>query len=689
MQRQVIPSPRMHERLRDLENRLRTRRPPPSGLEAHRTQAARLVFQHDVSSALALPLDSSAEDLRQRMTLLLWRAEHQPEQYGGALSAARALLAEHPGHPRLFSLFARMARRSKWQRLTTVQGSAGLHFAEHRGWQPESPLLRANKVLLRQPVGPGEHIASGLGRLLITLNNLKATVFEVTMEAEELPYTPPLPMIAVYQIDEQSPIGIHLTPSQPRRTVRLSVPAGQHALRFYIRAPVVNQFLRLNIVETRRASAQPLHRTFERAYHVATHTEPVEILIAGPSWLRIDQWRKTGIQTRYQTVAAGWQTLTFYPEPGQRGSPVPAVSTHTGSGTSPVYPRQSPHKPDLVPSSLARTAPLKRYSRVELHDAYPLGQQEDGTWSFGSQLVSRRNTQEDVGLSDAERFAALSLTHRYFNPTRRLYTETEALGRWRTDGGPTLGLKHILAYRPARRPLALRLSGTGFLQLPLEGTNLSASGTLRTAASYGFSLGPKATHRPSIAMFGRLLSLDKSEARGSDGRIDLDVFSAFKADHRVELSFAETFTYRPWLDTIWLGKINVVTNQDLNPLQPDRMTLRLEWKQLVGPLQIHSAYRFGYFFADDDRSRSLDRHTLILNARWEHWRPSRHRFDIQLRARYDLRSGDLGVLLGITWHTSPSRAYRDLRPGTINFRRLRQYRIPRERKNRLKHVETS
>lgn len=284
---------------------------------------------------------------------------------------------------------------------------------------------------------------------------------------------------------------------------------------------------------------------------------------------------------------------------------------------------------------------------------------------------------------------ALNVTHRYFNPFRRLYTETEALGRWRTDGGPTLGLKHILAYRPARRPLALRLSGTSFLQLPLQDTDLAASGTLRGTTSYGFSLGPKARHRPSIGVFGRLLSLDKSQARDSDGRIDLDVFSDFKADHRAGLSFTETFTYRPWLDTIWLGKLSVVTNQDFNPLQPDHMTLRLAWKQLIGPLQLHAAYRFGYFFADDDRNQSLDRHTLILDTRWEHWRPSRQRFDVQLRARYDLRSGDLGIRLGITWHTGPSRAYRDFRPGAINFRRLRQYRIPRARKNRLKYVETS
>ncbi len=76
----------------------------------------------------------------------------------------------------------------------------------------------------------------------------------------------------------------------------------------------------------------------------------------------------------------------------------------------------------------------------------------------------------------------------------------------------------------------------------------------------------------------------------------------------------------------------------------------------------------------------------MLEARWEHWRPLRQRLEIRLRTRYDLRSGDLGLLLGFSWHTGAGRAYRDFRPGAIPFRRLRQYRIPKRRTNRLKYV---
>jgi hypothetical protein len=234
----------------------------------------------------------------------------------------------------------------------------------------------------------------------------------------------------------------------------------------------------------------------------------------------------------------------------------------------------------------------------------------------------------------------------------------------------------------------LRVLGTGFVQLPTLGTPLAGSGLFRLSASRDFALGPEATHLPTISLFARLLSLDKSQAKATDGRIDLDVFSTFKADHQVGLSLADTFTYRPWLDTIWSGQLQVVTNQDFNPLQPDHITLQFEWKQLLGALQLHSAYRFGYFLADDDRRRSIDRHTLIFEAHWEHWRSAQQRFEVRLQTRYDLRTGDLGLLFDLVWHTGAGRGYRDFRPGVIDFHRLRQYRIPKGRSNRLTYVET-
>ena len=658
-------APAGRDDLVNLQQRLRLRRPQPAA------EPPRLY-------------DDKAER-RQRMTLLLRQAERQPERYEAALSAAQALLAAHP-EPPLFALFAHMTRRSQWQRITTAQHSAGLHYIEHQGWRPESPFMRASQALLRSPA-PDEHIVTGRERLLMALDNLNPATFVITLQADELPYTHPIPLTATYQVDEQAPTSIALTSGAQRQSLRLVIPAGQHALRFYIQEPQVNQFLRLRIIEQHPLTDRPLARAFERAYHVATQTEPVEVLLAGPSWLRVDRWRQDGIRTHYQPIAPGWQTVKLYPEPGQREALLRLFQRLPAPASAPANPRRPHHEPAVEPTPLAQ-APQPRQSRAALHDAYPLGGQEDGTWTFSSQLVSRRNTQEDVGLVEDERFAALSATHRYADAFRDLYFETEAIARGRADGGPTLGLRHVLAYRPPGRELTLRVSGAMFAQLPALDTDGAASGLFRLAASRRFDLGSRASHLPSMSLLARLLSLDTSQARKITGRIDLDVYSAFKADHRIGLNLTDTFAYQPWLDTAWLGTLNVVTNQDFNPLQPDHLTFQLEWRQLLGPLQLHSAYRFGYFFADDDRRQAIDRHTLILEANWEHWRPSRRRFEVGGHLRYDLRSGDMSFLLGVSWDASAGRAYRDFRPGAIPFRRLRQYRIPQGRRNRLSYVET-
>ena len=667
--------------------------PRHSALAAAQPSRSDLVNLHLRRPQAAAPphlYDAKAER-RQRMIFLLRQAERQPERYEETLSAAQALLAAHP-EPPLFTLFAHMARRSQWQRLATVQRSAGLHYIEHQGWRPESPFLRASKALLRPP-DPDEHIITGQRGLLMALDNLKPATFIITMQADELPYAPPMPLTAAYQIDEQPPVSITLTPGTltpgaHRQSARIAIPAGQHALRVYIQEPLVNQFLRLRIIEQRPPGAEPLAHTFERAYHVATQAEPVEVLLAGPSWLRVDRWREDGVRTHYQPIAPGWQTVKLYPEAGQNEALLRLFQRLPAPTSEPSKPRQPQHDSDTAPSLLAQVPP-PRQSRIALTDAYPLGRQEDGTWTFSSELVSRRNTQEDVGSVEDERFAAISATHRYADDFRRLYFETEAFGRGRADGGPTVGLRHILAYRPAQREFNLRASGVIFTQLPALDTKLAAASLFRLAASRRFDLGPGLSHLPSMSFFARLLSLDDERAREVNGRIDLDVFSSFKADHRHGLNLADTFTYQPWLDTTWLGTLNVVTNQDFNPLQPDHLTFQLEWRQLLGSLQLNSAYRFGYFFADDDRRQAIDRHTLILEANWEHWRPSRQRFEVEWRVRYDLRSGDMSFLLGFSWHTGAGRAYRDFRPGTIPFRRLRQYRMPQRRRNRLTYVETS
>ncbi|MDH3598739.1 MAG: hypothetical protein OEU26_03755, partial [Candidatus Tectomicrobia bacterium] len=465
---------------------------------------------------------------------------------------------------------------------------------------------------------------------------------------------------------------------------------GRHTLRVSLDNPAANQFLRLGVVETRAGTnPQPLVRSIERAYHVATHQEPIRLLVLGPSWLRVDDWQEGGIRTRYRAVASGWQPISIAPDANQSERLVRIHQRVTAPTPQPLRARTVTLQPDLLPEPLGQLAHHPASPIVALQDAYPLGQQEDGTWSFNSKWVSRTNVQEDTRLGENERFWELGATHRYFDTHRRLYYETDLLGRARTDGGPTLGLQEHLVYRPRWRRLTLGLSGKAFVQLPAWDSDLAASAIIEGSAAQRFALGTKAFHLPSLALFGRVLSMDRASEDAS-GRVDQDVFTPFKADHRAGLKLAESLIYRPWLDTLWSGKLTLTTNEDLDIFQPDRLTLRLQWKQLVGALQINTAYRYAHFFADDNRDSAKDRHTLYLDTRWELWRPTgQHRLEVRLRLRYDPVSNDLGVLLGVAWHMGTGRGYRDFRPGSIDFRDVRQRRIPQVFNNRLYDAEAS
>ncbi len=665
---------------------LDARRPPAPEL-AGAMQTARYVSQGDLAAALDLPLDTSPAALRRRMTLLVQWAEQQPERYGKALSRAQALMAAHPQLPGLQALFSRLTRGSTWQPVTAVQSSAGLRYVTVTGWRPESPAARVRKALLA-PLSPDEQVLSGFGAVLVSMRNLQPTALHVTLTADDIAYFPPAPMTVRYQIDDHPLQRLALTPDRSQQTLHLAIPVGRHTLRFSIDSPLVNQVLRLRIVETRQATPQPLVRSIERAYHIATHDEPVRLLVAGPAWLRIDEWRQGETVTRYQAVAQGWQTIDITPHAGQPEALFRFHQRVAAPISDTPRPRPAHVTPDLLPEPWLRL-PLPQVSPyVELRDAYALGKQEDGTWTFSSAWVSRRNVQEDTGADGAERFVELSATHRYAAPYWRLHTETALLGRAPEDGGPVLGLQERLLYRPARFPLSLGLRVKGFVQLPLQGTDLEASGTVRGTVWQRWTLGPKATHRPAISVFGRLLSLNALSADDS-GRVDQDVFTPFKSDHRAGIDVADTLTHRPWLDTLWSGQLALASNEDFNLAQPDRLHVRLQWNQLLGALQVRTGYRFSRFFADDDRRAGRNRHTLTIETRWEHWRPSQQRFEVHARLQQDLISGDIDFLLGVSWHTSAGRGYRDFRPGAVHFRDLRVHRLPSQRNNRLDYAETN
>ena len=135
--------------------------------------------------------------------------------------------------------------------------------------------------------------------------------------------------------------------------------------------------------------------------------------------------------------------------------------------------------------------------------------------------------------------------------------------------------------------------------------------------------------------------------------------------------------HRPWLDTIWRGGLTLTGNEFDEPLLPDNLAATVEWKQLLGPLQVEARNRTAWYFDDKHRDSSSPlRTSFTLAATYERWLRTLERQEIQAGLTWDAASGDLAAHLAFTWHFGAGRGYRDFSPSDVDFLDLRQRRLP-------------
>jgi hypothetical protein len=159
-------------------------------------------------------------------------------------------------------------------------------------------------------------------------------------------------------------------------------------------------------------------------------------------------------------------------------------------------------------------------------------------------------------------------------------------------------------------------------------------------------------------------------------RVDQDVFTPYKDDHRRGLSLGDVLYHRPWQDTLWSAGARLQTNEDLNPLSPDHVNLRVGWNQFLGSMRVAGRYQHRWFFDDEDRSETRDKKRLSLGANWELWRNPSDRLELAFFLARDLDDEENTWALRFSWLTSNGRGYRDFRPREETFLNLRARRIP-------------
>ncbi|WP_043342152.1 hypothetical protein [Belnapia moabensis] len=606
---------------------------------------------------------------RHRMGELIRRFEARPDGDPAALAEAARLAQENPETPGLSGLWAHLAQQSRWERVTTLDSSAGYRALPAPGWQPEAPALRARTALLPRLSAEEQILAPG-GDFAVSFVNTAATLVEARVVMADLPGVAPAPITVLFRLDEGVPQAVRLLPGQPA-TIRIPVPEGEHGLRFSIADPQSNRFIRLRFTEAAEGAARPAPSEPERAFDVATVAEPVVLTLEGPAWLRVDEFSpEGGIVPRYQHVAPGWQTLRFRPPPGQAELPLRIFRLVPERGAL------LPAPPPLAATEAAPGAPIAVPDRqpaqpIALEDRLPLGGQEDGSWSLSASVERTLPADEEPGLSRSALYAQLLAGWRYLDTRNRLHWRGEVLGRGDMDGGsPALGLRGRVEHGLADAPLTLFATASAYGQV-LDRQGAAWSGTLTAGLRWENEISEKTRQFATISGFVRALGGISAEDAGRR-RPDPDVFTRYKDQHRQGLRLSYALRHQPWLDTIWTLGASVVTNEDLNLFQPDHASLSAGWLQLLGPVVLEAGMTQTRYFADADRSAARDDTLLRLGLLREGWLPSGQRWEIGATAGYRTLAREWVGLLSFTWHFSGGRGFRDFTPAEVPFATLRE-----------------
>ena len=653
---------------------------------------AEALAREDFDEALSLTNETTPEDVLTKLSVLVRLAETVPGRLIEAEAMAQELAARHQQVSDLKPLLQRLTGLTTWQPVASIQSSAGVRYVPVSSWKSESPYMRTRQALFG-PVKEDEILLQGANPIAYIVDNPREQETVVLgLALPHPPYRKPVGAKMAWQVDDGTVFREELTPDKSQTTIRLLVKPGRHSLRVWIENPLRNQFVRVRLHtpgETGAFAASNLG--LERRYHVATPEIPVVAAVKGPAWIRVDELRGERTVFSYRQIESGWHEIRLLPTYGDEG-----LFRMSVREVSPVgqFASIAPEVPDYVevPASPFEMPTPSTPSSVSFHDGFELGGQEDGTWELETAAVKRRDVGEDTGGKDAEQFLQLSLRHRYYVESMPAYFKTEVLARKHEYGGPTIGLFEDFTYLPRSVPLTFNVAGKLYAQAPKSGdvywgtgkTEWSAS--LRGRVSQKRDFNDKAYHVPSVSIFVRALSMnDDSDYKGKE--LDRDVYTDYKADHKIGGRIGDTLYYQPYLDSLLYGGASVTTNEQMNPFSPDNIAFRTGWSQLFGSFQTDIGYRYTHYLSDHDRAKSSNRDFVDAGVHWDYWSEQLDRFRVGLKTEYDLDLGQASGMFNFSWLWSNGRGLRDVRPGAEErFYDLKERALPSTTNNAVEYV---
>ena len=647
-----------------------------------------LIDKQDWTGVLELGASLNEEAALARIIGITWMVENYPKQEMDAWFVAEEIARIHPGSREIQTLWKRISRRSEWASVTEVAEGPGMEFINIQGWQPESLYLKKRQVLLGQ-ISKDEHMVSGAAQLVFAFLNDHPARIGLELKQRMPDFLPAQSMTVLYRLDEGMERRVVFDSQARSKKLAVMIPAGEHQLRLSLRQPAAqNQFLGVRVKDSTRGQAG-LVKEYERSYYKTRMDNPLRAHVRGPAWLRIDE-RSGGVSlTRYQKVGRGWHTETVKPAVGRNESLVRLFVRRSSDRPQNVS-RIEVHKTNAAQTTIIKVSDATTTDEVRIDDAFELGAQEDGTVGVRTALVRRNNVDEDNGGTQPEQFLQIDAAYYYKPEYRDLYSESTFLVRYREQGNPSMGLKQRLDFISDSWLPNFKLQGDFYLQVPED--QVEISGLVRGAVSKKIPVTPSTSLHPSLSAFMRYLSLSNAEwsrlGPESRRRVDQDIFTQYKGDHKFGQTLSLALKHNPWLDTLWSVQGAVVSNEDLNLIEPDHTSLKVGWRQLLGPVIANLSYRRKFFYIDSDRRRAAQRSLANFTLDWDHWLNEKNLIRFGMQYSRDIERGaDLGYFY-VSWFPSEGRGYRDFRPGATNFRQLLKSRIPRQHNNILENAGT-
>ncbi len=633
-------------------------------------------------------LDSQIpRDLLQRLNCLLQVAELFPAWCLEAQIVAELATAETRLHPSCKELLDRLRTQTTWVPLPVTPQSAGLRTVRFPCDFPQYAPLRVRYALL-QP-------ARSNGLTLSAQNVFSASMtlkrrIELCVEAElvKAGLSPLVPLTVVLELDGVEVHRIYLTSAEKTARTNLIVGEGQHLLRAWIEEPVVNQYVRLQLTDCVSQSPASIgsnalsqEAAENRFFHVATAAQPIRFYWNGPALLRLDKWENDALTHQLRFVPEGQQLVEICSSVGQEEALYRFFLLAIQTNRVRARPAFSVREPEPVASPQLELPATVAPTQVQLTDYYPLGGQEDGTWTASLMYARRRPFELDRKLDAVvNEFVEASGAYRRLSADETLWSKTEGLARAHLSGDITFGAEQRIERRAVGSSIDWLWLGEAY-----AGMAGGQQQDFHAAVHTEFEVGPRLDLNqrlelyPSATLFGRYMTLSPNRAARYD-YVDQDLYTPFKYAHRWGLIVSGQLSYRPWLDTLVKCNIEAASNEDFTP---DSCSIRLAWMQLMGTFRGELAWRLKQFFSDADRASGSIMQSASVGLYCERWATGQHRLEFGLQYRHDWPGSASSYFVVVRCDFGRGRGYRDHGPRESPFRDLRSSRLPAAFNNRL------